>query len=160
MKLPMSPHMASTPQEAASAITASRVEASLSLGRTPIGSAHSSPDVCWAISGIPMAAFNFAILRKGSDPDPQIDTVRQTFAGRSIPFVWWVRQEDSQDGLETDLRSHGLDYAGEESIGMVSALPAQPVLTRGRAPITVESVLEPRAVRPPLRHRARTRSRT
>jgi len=94
-----------------------------------------------------MAAFNFAILRKGSDPDPQIDTVRQTFAGRSIPFVWWVRQEDSQDGLETDLRSHGLDYAGEESIGMVSALPAQPKLTRGRAPTSVESVLEPRDIR-------------
>ena len=72
-----------------------------------------------------MAAFNFAILRKGSDPDPQIDTVRQTFAGRSMPFVWWVRQEDSQDGLETDLRRHGLDYDGEESIGMAIALPAR-----------------------------------
>src|SRR5438132_7042616 len=143
----MSPHMAPTPQEAASAITASRVEASLSLGRTPIGSAYSSPDICWSISGIPMASFNFAILRRGSDPHRQIDTVRQTFAGRSMPFVWWVRQEDSQDGLEMDLRRHGLDYDGEESIGMAIALPAQPVLTRGRAPITVESVLEPRDVR-------------
>src|SRR5207302_11047386 len=141
-------HMAPTPQEAASAITASRVEASLSLGRTPIGSAHSSPDVCWAISGIPMAAFNFAIrLGRAPDPDSQIDTVRQTFAGRSMPFVWWVRQEDSQDGLETDLRRHGLDYDGEESIGMAIALPAQPELTRGRKSIAVERVVEPRDIR-------------
>ena len=107
-----------------------------------------------------MAAFNFAIrLGRGPDPDSQIHTVRQTFAGRSMPFVWWVRQEDSQDGLETDLRRHGLDYDGEESIGMAIALPAQPVLTRGRAPITVESVLEPRDVRTLVRHPARIRWR-
>src|SRR5690242_2613042 len=64
-------------------------------------------------SGIPMAAFNFAIrLRTGADPGGQIDTVRQTFARRSMPFVWWVTQEDSQDGLETHLRRHGLEYGG------------------------------------------------
>ena len=69
-----------TPQAAASAITASRVESSLSLGRTPIGVARSSPEICWAISGIPMAAFNFVIrLRRGPDTDRQIDAMQQAF---------------------------------------------------------------------------------
>src|SRR5438270_9680773 len=127
MKLPMSPHMAPTPQEAVSAITASRVEASLSLGRTPIGSAYSSPEICWSISGIPMASFNFAIrLRRGPDPDSQIDTVRQTFAGRSMPFVWWVRQEDSQDGLEMDLRRHGWTTTAKNRSAWQSRQPPSP----------------------------------
>src|SRR5438132_13909288 len=111
--------MGVTPQLAVSAIQASRVESSLSLGRTPIGVARSSPEICWAISGIPMAAFNFVSrLRSGPDPDRQIDAMQQTFGARSMPFVWWVTQEDSEDGLEERLRKHGLDYYGEESIGM------------------------------------------
>jgi hypothetical protein len=46
-----------------------------------------------------MASFNAAIrLRVVPDPDRQIDEIQQTFAQRSMPFVWWVRQEDSGDG--------------------------------------------------------------
>jgi GNAT superfamily N-acetyltransferase len=123
------------------AITASRVEASLALGRTPFGVAYRGPEICWAISGIPMASFNAAIrLRVVPDPDRQIDEIQQTFAQRSMPFVWWVRQEDSGDGLETKLRSHGFDYYGDESIGMAMALPA-PQQTPGGESI-VERIFE------------------
>jgi hypothetical protein len=56
------------------AITASRVEASLALGCTPLGVAYRSPEICWAISGIPMASFNAVIrLRRAPDPDHQIN---------------------------------------------------------------------------------------
>jgi len=56
-----------TPQAAVSAITASRVEASLSLGGTPIGATGSNSEICWAISGIRMAAFNAVIRLRFSD---------------------------------------------------------------------------------------------
>src|SRR5438132_12944340 len=122
----MSPHMAPTPQEAASAITASRVEASLSLGRTPIGAAHSSPEICWAISGIPMASFNATIrLKAGPYSDDQIDEIQQIFSERVMPFVWWVSDVDAENGLEPQLRQHGFDYYGDESIGMTMTLPCR-----------------------------------
>jgi GNAT superfamily N-acetyltransferase len=128
------------------AITASRVEASLALGRTPFGVAYRGPEICWAISGIPMASFNAAIrLRVAPDPDRQIDEIQQTFGQRSMPFVWWVRQEDSEDGLETKLRSHGFDYYGDESIGMAMALPAPEQTPPGES--RVERIFEERDIR-------------
>jgi len=131
-----------TTRAAVSAILASRVEASLSLGRTPLGAVNAGAEICWAISGIPMASFNAAMrLRTGPDPDGQIDAIQQIFAERSMPFVWWVRQEDSEDGLDTKLRSHGLDYYGEESIGMAIALESQPETRAGEA-ISVEHIVE------------------
>ncbi len=121
-----------TPEAAVSAITASRVEASLSLGRTPIGAAHSSPEICWAISGIPMASFNAAIrLRTGPDPDHHIDVIQQTFAHRSMPFIWWVTREDSQDGLD-EVPPYIVDTRRETS-------PAQGLwLARGGQFVTAE----------------------
>src|SRR5438046_7609729 len=131
-----------TTRAAVSAILASRVEASLSLGRTPLGAVHAGSEVCWAISGIPMASFNAAMrLRIGPDPDGQIDAIEQICAERSKPFVWWVRPEDSEDGRDTKLRSHGLDYYGEESIGMAIALESQPETRVGEA-ISVEHIVE------------------
>jgi ribosomal protein S18 acetylase RimI-like enzyme len=135
--------MGITPQIAVAAITASRVEASLALGRTPIGVAHSSPEICWAISGIPMASFNAAIrLRTAPDPDRQIVAIQQTFAQRSMPFVWWVTQEDEFQGLEMELRSHGFNYYGDESIGMAVALSNQAQLTPAGDSASVARIFE------------------
>src|SRR5205823_1901262 len=121
-----------TTRAAVSAILASRVEASLSLGRTPLGAVHADSQICWAISGIPMASFNAAMrLRIAPDPDGQIDAIQEIFAERSMPFVWWVRQEDSADGLDTKLRSHGLDYYGEEQLAWQSPSRASQRLALG-----------------------------
>ncbi len=93
-----------------------------------------------------MASFNAAIrLRAAPDPDRQIDEIQQTFGQRSMPFVWWLRHEDSEDGLETKLRSHGFDYYGDESIGMAIALPA-PEQTPGGESI-VERIFEEHDIR-------------
>jgi GNAT superfamily N-acetyltransferase len=94
-----------------------------------------------------MAAFNAAIrLRTAPDPDHLIDAIQQTFAERSMPFVWWVTQQDSEDGLETKLRSHGFDYDGDESIGMAMALSSQPEPTPSQS-ASVERISEERDVR-------------
>ena len=92
-----------------------------------------------------MASFNAVIrLRRGPDPDGQIDAMQQTFARRSMPFVWWVTQEDSEDGLEARLRNHRLDYDGEESMGMAIALPSQQDLARRGESVSVERIVEQR----------------
>ena len=94
-----------------------------------------------------MASFNAVIrLRRGPDPDGQIDAMQQTFARRSMPFVWWVTQEDSEDGLEARLRNHGLDYDGEESMGMAIALPSQQDLVRRGESVSVERIVEQRDI--------------
>ena len=70
-----------------------------------------------------MAAFNAVIrLRTAPNADRQIEVIQQTFAQQSMPFVWWVTDEDSKDGLESKLRRRGFDYDGDESIGMAMAL--------------------------------------
>jgi hypothetical protein len=46
-----------------------------------------------------------------------------------MPFVWWVTDEDSEDGLESKLHRRGIDYDSDESIGMAMALSSQPELT-------------------------------
>src|SRR5438309_8377810 len=72
-----------------------------------MGAAHSSPEICWAISGIPMASFNATIrLKAGPYSDDQIDEIQQIFAERVMPFVWWVSDVDAGNGLEPQLRQH------------------------------------------------------
>jgi GNAT superfamily N-acetyltransferase len=95
-----------------------------------------------------MAAFNAAIrLRTTPDPDRHIDAIQQAFAERSMPFIWWVTQQDSEDGLERKLRSRGFDYDGDESIGMAMALSSQPELTPSRESASVERISEEPDVR-------------
>jgi GNAT superfamily N-acetyltransferase len=111
-----------------------------------MGAAHSSPEICWAISGIPLASFNAAIrLRAAPDPETQIDEIQQTFAQRAMPFVWWVT--DADKGLEPQLRQHGFDYYGDESIGMAMTLPGPSLQTPAVETLSVERVAERRDVR-------------
>jgi len=132
-----------SPQAAVSAITASRVEAALALGRTPIGAVYSSPEICWAISGIPMASFNAAIrVRPGPAADRQINEIREVFAQRAMPFVWWVTPRDSDDGLEAKLRAHGFGYGDEESIGMAVSLIGRAAASPARKSLSVARIFE------------------
>jgi hypothetical protein len=95
-----------------------------------------------------MASFNAAIrLRTAPDPDRQIVAIQQTFAQRSMPFVWWVTETDSEDNLETKRRARGFDYGGEESIGMALALGCRPELTRGGESVSVGWIVEERDLR-------------
>jgi hypothetical protein len=95
-----------------------------------------------------MASFNAAIrLRTAPDPDRQIVAIQQTFAQRSMPFVWWVTETDSEDNLETKLRARGFDYGGEESIGMALALGSRPELTCGGESVSVGRIVEERDIR-------------
>ncbi len=95
-----------------------------------------------------MASFNAAIrVRTAADPDRQIDAIQQTFAQRSMPFIWWVTQDDSKNGLETQLRKHGFDYHGDESIGMAIALSHQPELTPGGESVSVERIFDGHHIR-------------
>ncbi len=82
-----------------------------------------------------MASFNAAIrLRTGPDPDHHIDLIQQTFAHRSMPFIWWVTREDSQDGLETKLRNRGLHYYGVENHYRSSVLSIAATYGHGSQP--------------------------
>ncbi len=138
--------MTVTSEAALAAITTSRVEASLALGRTSIGVVEASPDVCWSISGIPMASFNAVFqCRLGSDPERQIDAVLRHFATRDMPLVWWVK--GTEEDLERRLWAHGLRYYDDESPGMAIALTSASLL-HGRAPsASVQRVTERQALR-------------
>jgi GNAT superfamily N-acetyltransferase len=95
-----------------------------------------------------MAAFNAVIrLKTAPNADRQIEAIQQTFAHRSVPFIWWVTQQDSEDGLERRLRSHGFDHDGDESIGMATALSSQPEPAPGRESASVERISEERDIR-------------
>ena len=76
-----------TSEAALTAISTSRIEASLALGRTSLGVVEAAPDLCWSISGIPVASFNAVVrYRIGPDPDRKIDDVQRQFAARAMPF--------------------------------------------------------------------------
>ena len=64
-----------------------------------------------------------------------------------MPFVWWVTQEDSEDGLEARLRNQGLVYYGEESTGMAIALPMRREHALCGESVSVERIFEQRDVR-------------
>jgi GNAT superfamily N-acetyltransferase len=135
-----------TAKAAITAITTSRLEASLALGRTRFGVVEASRNLCWSISGIPMASFNaVARCRLGADPERQIDDVLGHFAERAMPFVWWVRGR--QANLEKLLCEHGLAYDDQESPGMAMALPGTPA-DRGMKPAAIlERITERDALR-------------
>jgi GNAT superfamily N-acetyltransferase len=135
-----------TSEAALTAISTSRIEASLALGRTSLGVVEAAPDLCWSISGIPVASFNGVVrCRIGPDPDRRIDDVQRQFAARAMPFVWWVkgREED----LEKRLRNHGLDFESEESSGMALGLTSLPQVRSGPLVVSVQRITE----RPDLR---------
>jgi GNAT superfamily N-acetyltransferase len=95
-----------------------------------------------------MAAFNAVIrLKTAPNADRQIEAIQQTFAQQSMPFVWWVTDEDSKDGLESKLRRRGFDYDGDESIGMAMALSSQPELTPSGESVSVEQISGERDIR-------------
>ncbi|HEV3097207.1 MAG TPA: GNAT family N-acetyltransferase [Candidatus Dormibacteraeota bacterium] len=135
-----------TSEAALTAISTSRIEASLALGRTSLGVVEAGPDLCWSISGIPVASFN-AVVRClfGPYPDRQIDDVQRQFAARAMPFVWWVKGREEE--LEKRLRNHGLDFESEESSGMALSLTGLPHVLSGPLAVSVERITE----RPHLR---------
>jgi GNAT superfamily N-acetyltransferase len=131
---------------AVAAISASRVEASLALGRTSIGVVDVTADLCRSISGIRMASFNAVFrLRSAPDPDRQIDGVIRYFASRTMPFIWWVK--DTEGDLDTHLSNHGLDYYGEESAGMAIALTHTSRFGDNETPASVQRVNDAPALR-------------
>ena len=144
--------MTVTAEAAIAAITTSRVEASLALGTTSIGNLEASPNLCWSISGIPMASFNAVVrYRPGPDPDREIDAVLGHFASRAMPLTWWV--EGAQQDLERRLRDHGFIYYGEESPGMAIVLTSAASLGETPRSVSVQRVTDP--TRADLRVRAR-----
>ena len=95
-----------------------------------------------------MASFNAVIrLRTAPNVNRQIEEIQQTFAQRSMPFVWWVTDDDSEDGLESKLRGRGFDYDGDESVGMAMALSGQPELTPSGESVSVEQISEQHNIR-------------
>jgi GNAT superfamily N-acetyltransferase len=95
-----------------------------------------------------MATFNAVIrLRTAPNADRQIEAMQRTFAQQSMPFVWWVTDEDSKDDLESKLRGRGFDYDADESIGMAMTLSSQPELTPCGESVSVEQISEERDVR-------------
>ena len=95
-----------------------------------------------------MASFNATIrLKAGPYSDDQIDEIQQIFAERVMPFVWWVSDVDAENGLEPQLRQHGFDYYGDESIGMAMTLPGRFQQTPAGEPLSVYRVAERHDVR-------------
>jgi hypothetical protein len=135
-----------TAEGAISAITTSRLEASLALGRTRFGVVEAGPHLCWSISGIPMASFNaVARCRLGADPERQIDNLLGKFAERAMPFVWWV--EGRQENLEKFLREHGFVYDDQESPGMAIDLASTPADRGMKSQGIVERITDRHALR-------------